>query len=201
MAAPCAAVSISLRKGLAGMTRDEALSLVKTHIKNKNLVKHTLAVEAVMRKLAEHFGEDIETWGLTGLLHDIDYTETAEDPARHSKLGAEMLEGMGVESDIVDAVRAHNDYHGLPRTTRMARALFAADPLTGLIVASALIHPDKKLASIDADFVVNRFGEKSFARGARRDTISACSEIGLELPEFIALGLTAMQENATELGL
>jgi len=183
------------------MTRDEALALVKKHIKNRNLVKHTLAVEAVMRKLAEHFGEDVDKWGLAGLLHDIDYSETQDDPSKHSLVGGEMLAEMGVEEDIVKAVKAHNEYHGLPRETRMAKALYASDPLTGLIVAAALIHPDKKLSSIDVDFVMNRYGEKSFARGANREIIASCAELGLDLREFVALSLEAMQGIADDLGL
>ena len=183
------------------VTRDEALALVKKHIKNKNLVKHTLAVEAVMRRLAEHFGEDVDKWGLAGLLHDIDYSETQDDPSRHSLVGGEMLAEMGVEEDIVQAVKAHNEYHGLPRETKMAKALYASDPLTGLIVAAALIHPDKKLGSIDVDFVMNRYGEKSFARGANREIIASCTELGLDLREFVGLGLEAMQDIASDLGL
>lgn len=183
------------------MQRTEAEKLVKKRLGGSNLFKHTLAVEAVMRRLARHFGEDEDRWGLTGLLHDIDYQETADDPARHSQMGADMLAEMGLDDDIVEAVRAHNDYHGLPRTTNMARALYCSDPVTGLIVAGALIHPDRKLASLDTGFLMNRFAEKSFARGARRDTIEACSDLGLELEEFLGLALEAMQEYSDRLGL
>ncbi|MCL6450047.1 MAG: HDIG domain-containing protein [Acetobacteraceae bacterium] len=183
------------------MTREEALAAVKRNLKNPNLLKHTLAVEAVMRRLAGRLGQDPERWGLAGLLHDIDYSLTFEDPERHSQVGADMLAEMGLDAELVEAVRAHNDRHGLPRTTDMARALYAADPLTGLIVAAALIHPQKRLAPLDPAFVLNRFKEKSFARGARRDAIESCSELGLGLEEFVALGLEAMQGVAAELGL
>ncbi len=183
------------------MTRDELVIEVKKRIKTKNLFKHILAVEAVMRRLARHFGEDEERWGAAGLLHDIDYEDTKDDPARHSLLSGKIASELGFDDEIVDAVRAHNEYHGLPRTTKMAKALYSADPLTGLIVASALIVPAKKLSAIDADFVVNRMGEKSFARGANRDTIRASSELGLELTEFISLALGAMQGISQELGL
>lgn len=183
------------------MTRDEALKLVKEHISNRNLVKHTLAVEAVLRALADHFGEDREKWGLAGLLHDIDYDETADDPARHTLVGAEMLAELGLPGDIVYAVKVHNDYHGLPRKSLLDKALFASDPLTGLIVAAALIHPDKKLAAIDTSFVLRRFDESGFARGARREPILTCSEMGLELEEFVGIALEAMQEIARDLGL
>ncbi len=183
------------------MNRQEAVELMQSKLSNKNLRKHTLAVEAIMRRLARHFGEDEELWGLAGLLHDIDYEETKADPARHSLVAGAELEALGLPADVVAAVKAHNHYHGLPRETMMCKALFAADPLSGLVVAAALISPEKKLAAIDAAFVMNRFGEKSFARGADRDTIRHCSELGLELPEFVAMGVEAMQQIAGELGL
>lgn len=184
------------------MTRGEALAEIRKRVANKNLLKHMLAVESIMRELAVHFGEDPDRWGLAGLVHDIDYDQTADDPDRHALVGAEILEQLGVEPEIVYAVKAHNGERlGVPRQRRMDKALFAADPLSGLIVASALIHPDKKLASIDADFVMNRFGEKGFARGANREHIAACHELGLELREFIALGLAGMQRSSAELGL
>lgn len=183
------------------MTRDEAWELVSSKLTNLNLRKHVLAVEVVMRRLARRFGQDEDLWGLAGILHDIDYEETKGNPERHSLVGAAVLEEAGVDPVVVDAVRAHNERHGIPRETLMAKALYCADPLTGLIVAAALIHPEKKLHAIDTQFVMNRFGEKSFARGANRETIKACSEIGLTLEEFVALGLEAMQGVSGELGL
>jgi uncharacterized protein len=183
------------------MTRKEALELVKEMIKQKNLVKHCLSVEAVMRHFAEYFNEDVEKWGLSGLLHDIDYEETADDMSRHSLVGAKMLEELGLPEDIVYAVKVHNGAHGLPRKTLMDKVLYAIDPLTGLIVASALIHPDKKLKSIDGQFVLKRFAEKSFARGADRDVIASCSEFNIDLEKFIEMSLEAMQGISSELGL
>jgi len=183
------------------ISRDQALSDVKKNLKNKNLQKHVLAVEAVMRSLARKFGEDEERWAMAGLLHDLDYESTKDDPATHSLESAQMVQQMGLDKEIVDAVRSHNEYHGLPRDTLMAKALYAADPLTGLIVAAALVSPEKKLGAIDAEFVMKRFGEKAFARGANRETIKACSELGLELDEFIDVGVRAMQKISKELGL
>lgn len=183
------------------MTRDEAYQLMLEKVQNQNLRKHILAVEAVMRRLALRFGEDPERWGLAGLLHDIDYDTTKDDPARHSMEGADMLAGMGLDLDIVDAVRVHNEHHGLPRMTTMAKALHACDPLTGLIVAAALIRPEKKLAIVDVPFIMNRFGEKGFARGANRETIKHCADLGLSLEEFIGLGLEAMKGISGEIGL
>lgn len=183
------------------MDRQEALELVKKHVKTRNLIKHMLATEAVMKALAERFGEDEGKWALAGLLHDIDYDETAHDPDRHSLVGGEMLEKLGLPDDVVGAVKAHNEAHGLPRETRLDKALYAVDPLTGLLVAAALIHPEKKLSAIDVGFVMNRFKESSFARGANRDQIRSCSELGLSLEEFVGIGLAAMQGIAEELGL
>jgi len=183
------------------MKREEALELMKDNIKQKNLQKHCLAVEAVMERLAEYFDRDKEKWKLSALLHDIDYEETADEPKKHSLIGADMLDEIGMEDDIVDAVRAHNGMHELPRETLMAKALYACDPLTGLIVASALIHPDKKLSALDTEFIMNRYGESSFAKGADRDVIASCEEMDLELEEFIGLSLEGMQNISDDLGL
>jgi putative nucleotidyltransferase with HDIG domain len=184
------------------MTRDEALAEVTKRVANKNLVKHMLAVEAIMGELAARFGEDSAQWRLAGLVHDIDYDQTATEPDRHGLVSAEILEQLGVEPEVVYAVKAHNgDRLGVPRQRRLDKALYAADPLSGLIVAAALIHPAKKLSRIDADFVLNRYGEKGFARGANRPQIAVCHELGLELREFIALGLAGMQKSSDELGL
>ncbi len=183
------------------LSREEALELVQERISQGNLVKHCQAVEAVMRKLADHFDEDQEKWGLVGLLHDIDYEETADDEERHSLVGAKELAEMGFADDIVYAVKAHNGAHGLERKSLLDKALYASDPLTGLIVASALIHPDKSLEALDTEFVMNRYEENSFARGADREVIASCQEMDLELEEFIALALEAMQEKSQELGL
>jgi putative nucleotidyltransferase with HDIG domain len=183
------------------MDRDAAWKLVRQHVKNKNLRKHMLATEAVMRRLARHFNADEEQWGLVGLLHDIDYDQTANDPDQHSILAAEILAAEGLEPEAVYAVKVHNHQHGLPRLSLLDKALYCTDPITGLIVAAALISKEKRLSAIDSQFVLNRFGEKSFARGANRETILACCEIGLELEQFVDLALEAMQGIAEDLGL
>ncbi|MEW6662600.1 MAG: HDIG domain-containing metalloprotein [Bacillota bacterium] len=183
------------------MTRQEALELMQKNVANINLQKHCLAVEAVMRALARHFGVGEEAWGLAGLLHDIDYDQTKDDPDRHSLVGGKMLEDLGVAPEIVKAVKAHNDRHGLPRETLMEKALYCTDPVTGLVVAGALILPAKKLAALNVEFLMNRFHEKSFARGARRDTIQTCSELGLSLEKFLDISLEAMQGISDELGM
>ncbi len=183
------------------MDREKALIELKKCVKNKNLLKHMYACEAVMKGLAVRFGEAGEKWGLAGLLHDIDYDTTADDLERHSIVGAEMLEKMGLPGDVVYAVKVHNGAHGLPRKSLMDKALYATDPVTGLIVAGALIIPEKKLSAVDVPFLLNRFNEKSFARGANREQIACCMELGLELEEFLEMSLAAMQGISGELGL
>lgn len=160
-----------------------------------------LATEAVMRTLARRLDGDEEAWGLTGLLHDIDVELTEGDMSSHSKLGADLVREMGGSEAMAQAILCHNEAHGVPPQTKLDKALFCADPLTGLITAAALVRPDKKLASVEANSVKKRFKEKSFAAGANREQIAACSELGLELDEFIELGLKAMQGIAKELGL
>jgi uncharacterized protein len=183
------------------MDRNEVLALVKEHVKGRNLVSHMLAVEAVMGALARHFGEEETTWRLAGLVHDLDYDETLKSPERHGLVSGKILEERGFPPDVIQAVKAHNPALGAPRESQMDKALYCSDPVTGLVVASALIHPDKKLASIDAGFVHKRFHEKHFAKGADRDQIRACSELGLELEEFLDMAVRAMQEIAPDLGL
>ena len=183
------------------MTREEALDSVKANVENQNLVKHMLATEAIMRALAKRLGEDEEEWGLTGLLHDIDVELTEGDMKTHSKLGADLARELGASEAMVHAILCHNEAHGIPLETKLDKALFCVDPLTGLIIAAALVRPDKKLAGLEANSVLKRFKEKSFAAGANREQISRCSEIGFELGEFIELGLGAMQGIADDLGL
>ncbi len=183
------------------MDREEVLDSVRASVDNENLVRHMLATEAVMRALARRFGENEEEWGFTGLLHDIDVELTEGDMSNHSKLGADLAKEMGATEAIAHAILCHNQEHGVPLETKLDKALFCADPLTGLITAAALVRPDKKLAGVEAKSVGKRFKEKSFAAGANREQIARCSELGLGLDEFMALGLKAMQEIAEELGL
>jgi len=183
------------------MDREEALESIKANVSNKNLVKHMLATEAIMRALARHLGEDEEAWRLTGLLHDIDVELTEGDMKTHSKLGADLARELGASEEIAHAILCHNETHGIPLETTLDKALFCADPLTGLVIAATLVRPDKKMAGLEARSVRRRFKEKSFAAGANREQISLCSEIGLELDEFIELGLVAVQRIAADLGL
>lgn len=183
------------------MNREDALAVLKKNLKNKNLINHCVAAEVAMQRLAQHFGEDEEKWALAGLLHDIDYDDTKDKPELHSLEGAKLLQEMGLPADVVYAVKVHNVRHGLPRNSLMDKALYAVDPTTGLIVAGALIKPEKKLSAIDVEFLVKRMNEKSFARGANREQIRGCSELGLSLEEFLGFCLEAMQNHSEELGL
>ncbi len=186
------------------MNREEALKLVKEKIKNQNLIKHCLAVEACLRALAKHFGKQAfeeEKWALAGLLHDIDYEETKDNPNQHSILGAKILEELGVDKDIVHAVKTHNEIHGIAPATLLAKALYCVDPLTGLIVAATLVLPSRKLKDLKTENVLKRFKEKDFARGVNRKIITSCSEIGLTLEEFVEIALQAMQKISDNLGL
>jgi len=183
------------------VNREEALDSVKASVENKNLVKHMLATEAIMRAVARRLGEDEGEWGLTGLMHDIDMEITGGDMSTHSKLGSDLVRELGAGENVAHAILSHNERHGVPLETRLDKALFCVDPLTGLIITSALVRPDKKLAGLTAESVLKKFKEKGFATGANRQNISKCSEIGLELGEFIELGLVAMQGIASDLGL
>ena len=181
------------------MTRDEALKLVEEKVANKNLRKHMLATESVMKTLARHFKEEEEIWGLAGLLHDLDYDQTANDFPKHGLISAEILEKKNIPEEVIYAIKSHPGH--FPRKSRLDKALYAVDPITGLIVAAALMHPTKKLKNVDVDFIERRFKEKRFAAGADRDQIKSCEEMGLSLNGFIGLSLKAMQEIDTELGL
>ena len=156
------------------MLREEAINLLNDKVQNQNLIKHCVAAGACMRALAEYFDENQEKWGITGLLHDIDYEETKNEPLKHSLIGAEILEKLGIDKEIVEAVKTHNEIHEIAPQSRMAKAIYCVDPLTGLIVASTLVLPSKKIADLTLENVLNRFKEKGFARGANREIIAKC---------------------------
>ena len=181
------------------LTRDDAYRMVVDKIGVNNLLKHILAVEVGMRRLAEYLNEDVEFWGLTGLLHDLDYHETKNDEARHTFLTEEWLKDYNLPEEMLYAIHAHPGH--VPCKSKLDWALYAVDPTTGFIVACALMHPDKKLASIDGQFMLRRFKEKRFAAGATRENIAACSELGLELEPFLLLVHEGMMTIADELGL
>lgn len=181
------------------MDRNQAIALMEERLTNKNLRKHVRAVAAVMKRLAPRFGGDPAVWELAGLLHDLDYEVTLQTPEKHGLVSAEWLAERGVSAEVVSAVKAHADK--APRDNPMCRAAACADPVTGLLVACALVHPAKKLAAIDVPFAAHRFREKRFAAGADRGRIMLCAELGLSLEEFLGLSLEAMQGISAELGL
>lgn len=183
------------------MNTDKALAAVREQVKNENMIHHMLATEAVMRALAGRFNENEEEWGLAGLLHDIDIELTSADMTLHGRPGADMARRLGAPEAVWHAILAHNDRLGEPRVSLLDKALFCADPLTGLITATALVRPDRKLMSVEAKSVKKRFREERFAAGANRAQIARCGEIGLELDVFIELGLVAMKGVAQQLGL
>ncbi len=186
-------------EGTGKMTRDECVVVLRQNCGNKNLLKHMFATEAVMKGLAERLGEDTESWGMAGLMHDLDVDETADTPETHGLVSAEKLAEMGFSDEIIHAVKAHNDH--VPRESTMDKALYAGDPVTGLIVAATLMHPEKKLALVDVPFVMRRYKEKRFAAGASREQMETVADLGIGLEEFIGIALAAMQGISDELGL
>jgi len=183
------------------LSREKALELLREYTKNPALIKHALAVEAAMAAYARRFGEDENKWRVVGLLHDFDY-EKYPDPAEHSKKGAEILAQLGYPEDVVYAVHAHNEHHGLPRKSLLDKTLFAVDELCGFIVAVALVRPSKKLADVKVKSVKKKLKEKAFARQVDREAIrTGAEELGLDLNEHIQVVLEAMQGIASDLGL
>lgn len=184
------------------MTRTEAYNLITEMVQNKNLIRHGLAVEAIMRALAKQFGEDEEEWGIVGLLHDADYEVTDKDPQRHTLVIAEKLLEMGVSEKIINAIKAHSDEIKPEKENLLEKAVYAADELSGLITACALVQSDKKLSSVSAEFVMKKFSNKNFAAGAVREQIATCDDaLGIKLEDFVKLSLDAMQNVSGELGL
>jgi len=181
------------------MERPEAWALVQANVRNRNIIKHMVAVEAALRAVARRLGEDEEVWALAGLLHDLDYDATKDEPARHGPTTLEMLRDVDLPPGVTDAIMAHNKHKAAEAA--LEKALLAVDPATGLIVAAALMHPEKSVAACDVDFVMRRFREKRFAAGADRDQIASCVDLGLTLEEFLGLCLEGMQGVREELGL
>jgi putative nucleotidyltransferase with HDIG domain len=184
------------------LSREDALSRLRMYVKNEKTVIHCLASEAVMRALARRLGEDEELWALTGLLHDIDVEVTGADPKVHALKAEELLHDLDPAPEMIDAIRMHNDEAtGMERSTRFQHALAAGETITGLIYATALVYPDRKIASVKYKSVRNRMKEKAFAASVNRDHIMECEEIGVPLDEFIQLSVDAMRGIAEEIGL
>lgn len=183
------------------LSREEALNLVKKHAAKDNVIYHMLAVEATMRSVAKHFGEDENVWGLAGLLHDIDYEKTEANPEKHGLLAEEILKGL-IPEEIIKAIKTHNSRHtGLNPETRMEKALIASDAVSGLLVACALVMPSKKLADVKVESVAKKFKDKDFARGAERERILVCEQLGIPRETFFEITLNGLKEVAHEIGL
>jgi len=181
--------------------RTAVLAEVEARVANENLRRHMLATEAIMRALAERLDEDADVWGIAGLGHDLDTEETEGDFTRHGSVAAETLRALGLPEEAVHAVAAHNPDTGVAVSGRVDVALIAADQLSGLITAAALVRPEKDLAGVKVKSVRKRYREGAFARGVDRASIARCEELGLDLDDFFGLGLEAMQGVAPELGL
>ncbi len=182
-------------------TRDYYIDLLNKHITNPKMIAHCLASEAVLMALARRFGEDEQKWGIAGLLHDIDVEWTEGDSNRHALEGAELLRNEGLPNDAVDAIMMHNEMAtGKDRTTQFQHALAAGETITGLIFATALVYPDKKIASVKPKSVVKRMKEKAFAASVNRDTIMECEKIGIPIADFAELSIEALKPIAEELG-
>ena len=187
-------------------SRAEALALVHEYTQSESLRKHMLSVEAAMRAYARRFDEDEERWGITGLLHDFDYerwpnaerSATAEHPSE----GVRLLRERGYPEDVCEAILGHADYTGVPRTTRMAKTLFAVDELTGLVTATALVKPSRSVHDVDAAGVRKKMKDKAFARGvSREDVVAGAAELGVELDEHVQFVIDAMKAESAALGL
>ncbi len=183
------------------ITREEAIKLVEENVSKATWRNHMLAVEAIMRALARELGKDEELWGLVGLLHDLDYDKTANSPERHGFVTAEMLRGKLSEEGI-RAILAHNFEHtGIEPQTEMEKALVASDAVSGLLVATALVMPSKKLEEVKVSSLRKKFKQKDFARGVSRERILFCEQIGIPLERFFEISLEALKPIASQLGL
>ena len=187
-------------------TRASALTLMESWTASDSLRKHMLAVEAAMRAYARHFGEDEERWGLAGLMHDFDYERfpNAEQAAdrEHPSEGVRHLRTLGYPDDVCTAILGHALFTGVPRETRMAKALFAVDELCGLITAAALVRPSRSVMDLEASSVRKKMKDKAFARGvSREDVVNGAAELGVELEAHIAFVIGAMRGSASALGL
>jgi putative nucleotidyltransferase with HDIG domain len=181
------------------MDIDEARALARVKTEKETTYRHLVSVEGVMRRLGRHFGENENTWALTGLFHDLDQDQTADDPQRHARLAAEWLAASNVDPQVINGVLAHA--HPEFQTDRMSKAIVAADAVAGLLVAGALVRPEKS-QGMKVSSIKKKLKEKAFAPGVNRDEIAQAEpNLGLSLDEFIALGIEGLQEVAPDIGL
>jgi len=184
-----------------GITREMALKLMEENLDNANLRKHSLAVEAILKKVAEKVGADEEVWGLAGLLHDLDYEKTMKEPTKHCVITDGILEAKGVSPVLRQAIKAHNPHCGGVIRTRLDQAIYAVDPIGGFIIACALVQPDKKLSSVTIESMKKKMKDKSFAKGADREAMKTIEKMGVDFDDFLNLSLEALQNISGELEL
>jgi len=182
------------------MNYQEALELVKRNVSNENLVKHMIAVSSIMEALAEKLKKDKDLWKLVGLLHDIDYERTKNNFNEHGKISAEMLRDL-LPEDALHAILAHNERTGVKPENKIDLSLIVSDALSGLIIATALVMPHKRLEEVKVDSLLRNFKDKSFARNVQRERILMCEELGMSLEELFETGLEALKKVSDELGL
>lgn len=183
------------------LSRQEAYDLVNKYITKRNVIYHMLAVEAIMGTVAEHLGDDRDSWALVGLLHDIDYEKTESTPEKHSILTEQILNGL-VSQEIIRAIKTHNYQNtGVTPESRMEKALISCDAISGLLIACALVMPSKKLADLKVETVTKKFKDKDFARGADRERILMCEQIGLSKGDFFRISLEGLKRVASSLEL
>jgi len=181
--------------------RENAYHLLTEYTQSDSLLKHALAVEALMRAYARKFGDDEEKWGLVGLLHDFDY-ERYPDLHDHVVKGAVILEEKGYPEDVIYAIKTHAEYLGLPRRSLMDKTLFAVDELSGLLIAAALVQPTKTMHTVKASSVKKKMKDKAFARAVNRDHIrTGAEELGVDFDEHLEFCIEALKAVATELGI
>ncbi len=184
------------------LPREEALALLKEYVKNDRMIAHSLASEVVLRALALHLGRDVEKWGQAGLLHDLDVEITNANPYTHALETARILSEIGIDDDVVDAIKMHNeDATGMNRSTEFQHALAAGETITGLITATAMVYPDRKVVSVKPKSVTKRMKEKAFAASVKRENILECEKIGIPIDKFAEIAITAMSGIADDLGL
>jgi putative nucleotidyltransferase with HDIG domain len=181
------------------INRDESIDLVKQNVKNKNLVNHMVGVGSIMKGLAEHLGEDVGLWEVVGILHDVDYETFGEDFANHGAKSAEMVKDL-LPDDAIYAIRSHNPLTGSEAESKFDISLLAADAISGLIVANALVRPNR-MDGMKAKSIKKRMKDKSFARQVSRENVMRCEELGMEFSEFATIAIKAMEEVASEIGL
>ncbi len=182
------------------LTREEALQLVKEHVQKENLIKHVLAVEAIMKECAEFLGEEKEKWDLVGLLHDIDFDEI-EHPKYHGMIAADILKDK-VDEEILNAIKSHNfENTSVMPQSKMEHCLIAADAISGLVIACAMMMPSKKLEEVKVDSIKKKYKQKDFARNCSRENMLYCEKAGIPLDKFFEISLIALQGIAPDLGL